>query len=118
CQVNVLEVMASVEAVRKSSSARSIRWPAYRQAAEHLARDPSDDVNQAVSIGITSYSFNPLSILQPTSGNFMYYSHILEGFVAASALYIIVTIKERTLAACQNVHSHHRVQTLLILLES
>ncbi len=48
----------------------------------------------------------------------MYYSHILEGFVAASALYIIVTIKERTLAACQNVHSHHRVQTLLILLES
>ncbi|KAH9409336.1 hypothetical protein TYRP_010339, partial [Tyrophagus putrescentiae] len=63
---------------------------------------------QAVSIGITSYSFNPLSILQPTSGNFMYYSHILEGFVAASALYIIVTIKERTLAACQNVHSHHR----------
>ncbi|KAH9389560.1 putative RING-H2 finger protein [Tyrophagus putrescentiae] len=66
---------------------------------------------QAVSIGITSYSFNPLSILQPTSGNFMYYSHILEGFVAASALYIIVTIKERTLAACQNVHSHHRVQT-------
>ncbi|KAH9389335.1 hypothetical protein TYRP_008696 [Tyrophagus putrescentiae] len=37
----------SDEAVREGSSARSVRWPAYRQAAEPLAREQSDDVNKA-----------------------------------------------------------------------
>ena len=37
--------MASDEAVRERSSARSTRWPVYRLAAERFACEQSDDVN-------------------------------------------------------------------------
>ncbi|KAH9393545.1 ATP-binding cassette sub- A member 3, partial [Tyrophagus putrescentiae] len=86
------------------------RWPACTIESSHngLLSFRLKTTDPAVSIGIISYSFNPISILQPTS----------ERFVEANALYNIVTIKESTLVVCQNVHSHHRVKTLLILLES
>ncbi len=51
--------MASDETVREGSSARSERWPAYRQAAEHLAREPSDDVNVS---GATPHHVSPTHV--------------------------------------------------------
>ncbi len=50
--------MASDEAVREGSSARSVRWPAYRQAAEHLSpeHEQSDGVNVS---GATPHHVSP-----------------------------------------------------------
>ncbi len=56
CQGNFLEVMASDEGVREGSSARSERWPAYHQAAFHLAREQSDDANVS---GATPHHVSP-----------------------------------------------------------
>ncbi|KAH9388016.1 hypothetical protein TYRP_009219 [Tyrophagus putrescentiae] len=55
--------MVSDEAVRERSSARSVRWPAYRQAAEHLAREQSDDVNVS---GATPHHVSPPHVPPPS----------------------------------------------------